>query len=136
MYALYSLGGLIESRRGPLWLILFVVLTGVFSNVLQFFVPTLFDFQQPRGIAIGTSLFGGMSGVDFALFGYLVAKTFYAPEPGLILPRDTIIAMLVWLFICMTGVIGSIANTAHVGGLVMGFVVGLLPKFWHRLRVK
>lgn len=134
MYALYSLGGLIESRRGTLWLVIFVLVTGIFSNVLQFFLPTLFNFHAQKGIMFGTALFGGMSGVDFALFGYLVAKTLYAPEPGLRLPQDTIASMLIWLVICMTGMLGNIANTAHVAGLAIGFAIGLAPKLLKMLR--
>lgn len=134
MYALYTLGGLIESRRGIIWFVLFVFITGVFSNAMQFYFPTLFDLNAPKGRFIGAALFGGMSGVDFALFGYLVAKTLYAPEPGLHLPKDAIISMLVWLAICMTGMIGSIANTAHVAGLASGFVIGVMPKVWKMLR--
>lgn len=134
MYATYSLGGLIESRRGPIWLALFVVITGVVSNVMQFFLPTLFDLHAHKEIMIGSNLFGGMSGVAFAMFGYLVAKTIYAPEPGLRLPQDTIASMLIWLAICMTGMIGSIANTAHVAGLGAGFFIGVMPKLWKMLR--
>ena len=119
---------------GPFGCALFVLITGIVSNVLQFFLPTLFDLQAHQGIMIGSNLFGGMSGVDFALFGYLVAKTIYAPEPGLRLPRDSIILMLVWLVICMTGKIGSIANTAHVAGLAVGFLIGVTAKLWKKLR--
>ncbi|HMP01955.1 MAG TPA: hypothetical protein PKC45_05585 [Gemmatales bacterium] len=28
--------------------------------------------------------------------------------------------LLIWLVVCMTGLLGSIANTAHVAGLVVG----------------
>jgi len=75
-----------------------------------------------------------MSGVCYALFGYLMAKTLYAPEPGLHIPKDVIISMLVWLVICMTGQIGPIANTAHAAGLVIGFTIGVLPKAWKKIR--
>jgi GlpG protein len=30
--------------------------------------------------------------------------------------------MVGWLFLCMTGMLGPIANAAHVGGLVVGVV--------------
>jgi GlpG protein len=33
--------------------------------------------------------------------------------------------MLLWLVLCMTGVMGPIANAAHVVGLVVGIVFGL-----------
>ena len=34
--------------------------------------------------------------------------------------------MIAWLFICMTGLVGPVANAAHVGGLVAGATLGLL----------
>ncbi|HMO36311.1 MAG TPA: rhomboid family intramembrane serine protease, partial [Gemmatales bacterium] len=80
MYALYTLGGLIECRRSRNWLILFVLATGIFSNIMQFLYPDMFEFQfgNPAGkqaAVIGSNLFGGMSGVCYALFGYLMAKS-------------------------------------------------------------
>lgn len=129
MYALYSLGGMIECRRSIWWYVLFILGTGIFSNVMQFIYPTLFDLHTQKFVVFGSPLFGGMSGVDFALFGFLVAKSVYSPEPGMVLPRDTIVTMLIWLVICMTGFIGSIANTAHVAGLIVGFAIGGFSKF-------
>jgi membrane associated rhomboid family serine protease len=41
--------------------------------------------------------------------------------------------MLLWLVVCMTGTVGPIANAAHVGGLVMGGLWGLIP--WLRRRI-
>ncbi|MBL8822123.1 MAG: rhomboid family intramembrane serine protease [Planctomycetia bacterium] len=132
MYALYSLGGMIECRRSIWWYVMFILCTGIFSNVLQFMFPTLFDLHAAKVVVFGSPLFGGMSGVDFALFGFLVAKSVYSPEPGMVLPRDTIVTMLIWLVICMTGFIGSIANTAHVAGLLIGFAIGGFSKFRKR----
>ena len=34
--------------------------------------------------------------------------------------------MMIWLVLCMTGMVGPIANAAHVMGLVVGIVFGLL----------
>ncbi len=141
MYALYTLSGLIECRRSALWLLVFVVVTGVFSNLMQFFFPETFNFhlmelfgkKQPV-IIVGALPFGGMSGVCYALFGYLMAKSLYSPEPGLIIPRDSIVIMMVWLVLCMVGVFGDIANTAHVAGLVIGLAIGVAPRLISRVR--
>ena len=35
--------------------------------------------------------------------------------------------MLAWLVVCMTGMVGPIANAAHVAGLVIGMLVGAAP---------
>lgn len=140
MYALYTLGGLIECRRNKLWVISFVLVTGIFSNLSQFIFPDAFNFNladrflNNQGVIIGSHLFGGMSGVCYALFGYLTAKSLYSPEPGLVIPRDSIYIMMGWLVLCMTGALGDIANTAHVAGMVIGVVIGMTPKFIDQMR--
>jgi GlpG protein len=132
-YALFSLGGLIEYRRGVWWMLLFVLVTGVVSNTLQFFLPTWFQFDPRFRGVIGSGIFGGLSGVVYAVFGYLLAKTSYDREPGLHIPNDTIYMLLIWLVVCMTGWFGAIGNTAHVAGFVCGFVIGATPKAWRQL---
>ena len=47
--------------------------------------------------------------------------------------------MLIWLLVCLSGVIdtlglGAIANAAHVGGLVAGCAAGLIGGALARLR--
>jgi rhomboid protease GlpG len=71
-------------------------------------------------------LFGGLSGVAYALFGYLWMKGQYEPEQGMILHPNTITTMLLWLVLCMTGLLGPIANAAHVVGLLVGVAFGAL----------
>ena len=119
MYALYSFGGLLESRRGWWWLALFVVLSAAASNIAQYLYPHAFEFLA---LQQGSSIFGGMSGVLYAMFGYMWMKTRFDPETMLHLPPDLIAMMLIWLVICMTGWVGPIANTAHVTGLGVGAV--------------
>ena len=38
--------------------------------------------------------------------------------------------MMAWLFICMTGFMGPIANAAHVIGLVVGAAYAAVPVAW------
>ena len=52
-------------------------------------------------------LFGGISGVIFALFGYIWMKGLYEPEQGMILHPNNITMVLLWLALCMTGVDGA-----------------------------
>ena len=45
--------------------------------------------------------------------------------------------MLIWLVLCMSGLVsmigfGEIANAAHVGGLVIGCLTGLLGGLYSR----
>ena len=47
-----------------------------------------------------------------------------ARREGLGVNKVTMYWMLGWMVYCMTGMAGSIANAAHVAGLVMGLVLG------------
>jgi GlpG protein len=118
LWNLYSLGGVFEITRGKWKLALFVLFTGAFSNVAQFL------WSGPG--------FGGMSGVLFALFGYIWMKSRYDPSAGVYLNPDTVTLMIGFLLICMTGILGNIANAAHVGGLVAGVAIGIAPVLWRK----
>jgi GlpG protein len=52
-------------------------------------------------------------------------KSLYEPEQGMILNPNSVSIMLIWLVLCMTGVLGPIANAAHVGGLIVGIILGV-----------
>jgi GlpG protein len=136
MYLFFGLGGLVEFRRGWPWMLIFVLSAGVISNTAQYFFPSAFDLQAwlKRAPDGPSGLFGGMSGVLYALFGYLWMKTRFDPEPGLLLPKDLIWIRLVWLVICIVGIIPHVANTAHVVGLICGIVAGATPKLWRMMR--
>jgi len=116
MGAMVQLGALVEARRGSLKLLAFVILSGLVSNAVQYFYSE-------------TPLFGGMSGVIFAIFGYVWMKGIYAPELGMGLDRQTVMFMLIFLFVTSTGSFGMIqfANAAHLSGLVFGMLVGVAP---------
>jgi GlpG protein len=54
-----------------------------------------------------------------------------APNPIYRLPRGVLVMMLVWLVLCISGLIsllgfGQIANGAHLGGLIIGCATGLV----------
>ena len=112
MWVLRDFGGMIESRRGTARLAVLVVVAAVVSDLGQFYLG-----RSP--------LFGGMSGVNFALFGYIWMKTLYQPDQGLWLHPNTVVFLLAWFVLCMTGYVGPIANAAHGVGLTCGIVFGL-----------
>jgi len=112
-------GTMIEVSRGTLRLAILVLVSAVLSNVGQYIYM---DRADPEAV----QLFGGLSGVGYALFGYLWMKGQYEPEQGMILHPNTITTMLLWLVLCMTGVLGPIANAAHVVGLLVGVAFGAL----------
>ncbi|MGD9660972.1 MAG: rhomboid family intramembrane serine protease [Porticoccaceae bacterium] len=113
---LWEFGRRIETLTGSVHFLMLVIVSGAVSNFSQYFWG-------------GPSLFGGMSGVLYALLGYIWIRNKVAPSPGLALPRGIIGFMLAWLLICMTGIVdllfrGSIANAAHASGLISGMFLG------------
>jgi GlpG protein len=67
-----------------------------------------------------------MSGVNYALFGYIWIRGGRDPSFDLQLDQSTITILLIWFAICFTGLVGNIANTAHTMGLVIGAAWGWL----------
>jgi GlpG protein len=119
MWWLVDLGTMIEVRRGTLRLAILILISAAISNFGQYIWMERTDPGEPH-------LFEGMSGVIYALFGYIWMKGLYQPEHGLALHPNTITIMLLWLVLCMTGTIGPIANAAHFMGLVVGVACGAL----------
>ena len=90
------------------------------SNVLQFYVE-------------GSPLFGGMSGVVYGLLGYIWLRGKFDPGSGLYLHSSTVTMMIIWFFICLSGLLPfNVANTAHGVGLAMGMAWGYLSSLRHR----
>jgi GlpG protein len=113
MLWLRDLGGMLENAQGAFGLLHKVVVIGLLSNLLQF--------------ALGHNpAFGGMSGVVFGLLGYVWARGRLDLTSGLYVHSQTMMMMMFWFFLCLTGRMGAIANGAHVGGLVSGMVWGWL----------
>ena len=120
----WELGRRIEMRQGSFNLIGLSLLFSFVSNCAQF----LFG---------GPSLFGGLSGVLYGLLGHVWIYQTLAPNPLYRLPRGVLVMMLVWLVLCMSGLVtmigfGLIANAAHVSGLLIGCLTGLLGGLWAR----
>lgn len=77
----------------------------------------------------GPALFGGFSGVVYGLLGYIWVRNKRISHPLLKLPSAIFPLMIGWLLICLLGVVdlflqGSVANGAHVSGLLIGMVFG------------
>jgi GlpG protein len=119
-YMLFLFGSTMEQLRGSGRFLAFALAAALISNVAQYV------FTASPG-------FGGMSGVNYALFGYIWMKSRYEPESGFYIDPTTVMILVVWFFLGVANVIGNIANVAHAGGLVVGLVVGYAPKFWRDL---
>lgn len=107
----WYLGGKIENRLGMKPLLILLLVAGTLPNVMQFYLA------GPN--------FGGLSGVVYAVVGYTWIMGVRRPESGIGLPPAYIGFMLLWLVFGFTDMFGlSIANGAHVGGLMVGIIQG------------
>ena len=111
MMMLVQLGRFIEARFGSAKLLALVMVIGVGSNLAEYL------WSSPH--------FGGMSGVDYGLFGFLWMKGKFGRDQGWQLNPQTVQLMLMWMVLCFTGILGQIANGAHLGGLLIGALLGI-----------
>ncbi|MCA8999931.1 MAG: rhomboid family intramembrane serine protease [Planctomycetaceae bacterium] len=118
MYWTMIFGGLIERLKGTFSFLGIVLTIAAFSHLVQFY------WTGGR--------FGGMSGVGYGLFGYIWMRSRFFPWDGFALDSQTVTLWLMFFLLCLTGLLGPIANAAHFGGLVMGMAIGYAPKLYHR----
>lgn len=157
-YWFFLLGQQIETRKGWAYLLVLVLVTGVVSTLAQYVVGWVQidtdllmqgirpDFGLFGRIYLGGPVGGGLSGVLYGLFGYILAKSYVDKFSGLGVPSSTVALLLIWLVVCFggtpvvdpetgatytSGVAGNIANMAHLGGLLCGAFWGLVS---HRIR--
>lgn len=118
---IYILGSKIEELDGK-GLFLFVFVTSsILSNAGQFLWT-----QQ--------ILFGGLSGGVYGLLGYCFIIELDGKKGRYGLPEALYLFMLIWLLIGFTGILsvfgfGNVANTAHLIGMIAGFIIGLITKY-------
>ncbi len=111
MMWLWDLGSLLEKIKGRVILLGLILSIGIVSNIAQYTIG-----QSP--------FFGGMSGVVYGLLGYVWVIGRRQPHSGLALDQRTVFFMAGWFVLCWTGLLGPIANWAHLAGLVTGLAVG------------
>ncbi len=108
-------GRQVETLQGSRWMLVLLLVAGVGANIAQY--------------ATGTALFGGMSGVVYALLGHVWLMSRRAPQSGFFVPTMLVVFMLGWMVFTMTALagkvgFGNVANEAHLGGLVVGLATG------------
>lgn len=119
MLAFKNLGSAVEYLRGTGRYLILCLLLAVASSVTQYV------WAGPN--------FGGMSGVLFGLVGYIWMKGKTCPQDGLGLTSRGITMAVLWLVLCMAGVFGNIANGAHVGGFLVGMLIGARRAVWKKI---
>lgn len=119
----WYLGGMIEKRLGWGKLVEIALISGLLSNYAQ--------------ASISGPDFGGLSGVIYALMGYVWLYGENIKSTGISLARALIGIAIIWLIAGYTGILGAIANTAHLVGLIIGLIlaakdVWLIKKLPHK----
>lgn len=109
----WYLGGAVEKVLGTRKLLTITLISSLASGWAQSWFSGIY--------------FGGLSGVVYALMGYVWLRGEREPDGRLFMPRGMMVFALLWLIIGYFDILGmSIANAAHVAGLV----IGLLMAFW------
>lgn len=114
---LWFLGNQVEKKEGSISLLWVVFLTGIISNVGQYYFSM-------------THLFGGMSGVNYGLLAYCAYKNFKSDPPVFFLPAGFFMVSVVMMLLGFMNVFSlfgySIANWAHLAGFISGLVLAII----------
>ncbi|WP_440875269.1 rhomboid family intramembrane serine protease GlpG [Thalassotalea sp. PLHSN55] len=109
----WQLGGNIENKLGAKTLLLIFVFSAIVSNVGQYLV------SGPN--------FGGLSGVVYALVGYVWWMQWLRPQVGLTITKPIVGILLLWMMLGFAELLPvNMANTAHLLGLVSGCLLAWL----------
>ncbi len=115
---------------------LFFVAVAVASNLAQYYLGWTASVSEWRTGPQSNPQFGGLSGVNYGLFGYVWMKSRYQPDLGFVVTPTLVFMMVGWFLLCFTGAVGPIANVAHAAGLGLGVLVGAAPTVWRNLIVR
>lgn len=121
---IWVVGRRIEQLQGWQVYLALLLWSGVLSNIAQFYTSG--------------PMFGGLSGIVFALLAYTWLWDKQARMAYFGFPPALMMFMVVWLLLGFTGLLqtlgfGAIANTAHLAGLVLGLLaVPLIKRLFGR----
>tara|TARA_B100000945_G_scaffold280614_1_gene247831 strand:+ start:869 stop:1492 length:624 start_codon:yes stop_codon:yes gene_type:complete len=121
---IYVLGEKIERIDGKLIFVLIIIFTGIASNLLQY-------------LWTSSSLFGGLSGVIYGMLGYCLVMEMESNYIKYGLPPGLYLFMIAWLILGFLGILdlfgfGSVANFAHLGGMLSGLMFAMIYKTINR----
>jgi len=116
----WELGARIEHYIGRVNCLIIILVSGIFSNVVEYFVSE-------------TIYFRGYSGVVYAYLGFLWVFGNAKNDKILQIPIGLYYFMFIWLGLGVFGLVdifmpgdAKVANGAHVGGLIAGLALGKL----------
>ena len=107
---LRDLGGFLQHRFGALYLLTFILAVAGVSNLVQ--------------LASSGPQFGGLSGVNYGLLGFLWMRGKFERGGFWQLNPQIVQFMIVWFVLCFF--MPGVANGAHAGGLLFGMASGFL----------
>lgn len=117
----WYLGGMVEKRLGSGKLVVITLISALLSGFLQY--------------KLAGPWFGGLSGVVYALIGYVWLRGERDPERPVWLPRGLAIFTVVLLVADWFGISAmNTATGAHTGGLVIGLAMALVDTLNARKR--
>lgn len=135
MLWLFVLGAQLETRLGKSRYVIFVLITAAFSNTLQYLM------SGPNFI--------GFSGVLCAMITFAYMRQKMAPWEGYRLQRSTFLFIMLFIFAMfgiqvitlvlqiLTGqqLTTVIANTAHLSGALLGYLLAFTPWFTKQKKI-
>ncbi len=118
IFWLWFLGKKIEFESNKLFYLLLILSSALVSSLSQL------SFSDSTGI--------GLSGIAYALFGFIFIKSKSSDVYKNYLDKGTIYLFFVWLVLCIvlteTNTF-SVGNAAHIGGLLWGLLLAYLTRF-------
>ncbi|MEM9646591.1 MAG: rhomboid family intramembrane serine protease [Planctomycetota bacterium] len=121
MLWIYTLGSALERLHGSAFFLGLVMVTQVSGMLVQVLLPD----WLPEGLR-GYPFAIGASGAVYGLFGFIWIRPRFEPMYPIAIPPQNVMLMLGWLVLCMTPIIGQVANGAHLGGLGAGVAAAAL----------
>lgn len=122
MLWLYRFGCLIEDKRGTWFLAILVVVSAVVSNLGEYYMSTVNNVLP---------LVGGMSGVVYALFGFIWIKSLVDRDWLGYLDGATVLILVGWVAIGLVGIgdilLANVGHWAHAFGLLTGMAFAYAP---------